>query len=54
VQALEGFVGSVLLTEDLLANGLSIDGISGSLVGGICSSTPLGVPAHRMSSLTGS
>jgi hypothetical protein len=37
--------GGVLLTEELLANGLPIDGISGSLVGGIPSSNPLAVPA---------
>jgi hypothetical protein len=37
--------GGVLLTEELLANGLPIDGISGSLVGGIPSSNPLAIPA---------
>ncbi|KAF6260727.1 hypothetical protein COO60DRAFT_1505165 [Scenedesmus sp. NREL 46B-D3] len=40
-----GMRGGVLLTEELLANGLPIDGISGSLVGGIPSSNPLAVPA---------
>ena len=40
-----GMRGGVLLTEELLANGLPIDGISGSLVGGPPSSNPLAVPA---------
>jgi hypothetical protein len=44
--------GGVLLTEELLANGLPIDGISGSLVGGIPSSNPLALPADPVSCLT--
>jgi hypothetical protein len=45
-----GMRGGVLLTEELLANGLPIDGISGSLVGGIPSSNPLAVPADPVRS----
>lgn len=44
-----GMRGGVLLTEELLANGLPIDGISGSLVGGPPSSNPLAVPADPVS-----
>lgn len=40
-----GMRGGVLLTEELLANGLPIDGISGSLVAGVPSSNPLAIPA---------
>eukprot|EP00775_Hariotina_reticulata_P011312 gene11312-11462_t len=40
-----GMRGGVLLTEELLANGLPIDGISGSLIGAPPSSNPLAVPA---------
>lgn len=40
-----GMRGGVLMTEELLANGLPVDGISGSLVGGQPSINPLAVPA---------
>lgn len=45
-----GMRGGVLLTEELLANGLPIDGISGSLVAGVPSSNPLAIPADPVSS----
>jgi len=48
-----GMRGGVLLTEELLANGLPIDGISGSLVGGTPSSNPLAVPADPVSNTAG-
>lgn len=44
-----GMRGGVLMTEELLANGLPIDGISGSLVAGVPSSNPLAVPADPVS-----
>lgn len=44
-----GMRGGVLLTEELLANGLPIDGISGSLVAGVPSSNPLAIPADPVS-----
>jgi hypothetical protein len=44
-----GMRGGVLMTEELLANGLPVDGISGSLVAGVPSSNPLAVPADPVS-----
>lgn len=46
-----GMRGGVLMTEELLANGLPVDGISGSLVGGQPSINPLAVPADPVSRL---
>ncbi len=40
-----GMRGGVLMTEELLANGLPVDGISGSLVAGHPSINPLAVPS---------
>lgn len=47
-----GMRGGVLMTEELLANGLPVDGISGSLVGGQPSMNPLAVPADPVSVLS--
>lgn len=44
-----GMRGGVLMTEELLANGLPVDGIAGSLVGGHPSTNPLAVPADPVS-----
>lgn len=41
-----GMRGGVLMTEELLANGLPVDGISGSLVAGHPSTNPLAVPSE--------
>lgn len=46
-----GMRGGVLMTEELLANGLPVDGISGSLVGGTHTQNPLAVPADPVSKL---
>jgi hypothetical protein len=44
-----GMRGGVLMTEELLANGLPVDGIAGSLVGGQPSTNPLAMPADPVS-----
>jgi hypothetical protein len=45
-----GMRGGAMLTEELLANGLPIDGISGSLIGAPPSSNPLAVAADPVRS----